>query len=72
MEDTDTHREKNPEVGQEERSAASKKVVSDGSELNPRELTVTKTTEVVAGKLANHKRVERFERTDRSVSGNRP
>jgi hypothetical protein len=50
MGETDTHME-NPEVGQGERSAASNKVVSDGSEFNPRELTVTKTTEVVAGKL---------------------
>jgi hypothetical protein len=59
-------------VGQVERSAALKKVVSDGSGFSPRELTVTKATEVVAGKLANHKRVEKFERTYRSVSGKRP
>jgi hypothetical protein len=56
-------------VEQVERSAASKKVVSDGSRFNPRELTVTKTTEVVAGKQANHKRGEKFERTNHSVSG---
>lgn len=72
MEDTGTHREKNPEVEHVERSATSKKVVTDGSGFKPREPKVTKTTEVVAGKCVNRKRVEKFERMDRSVGGNRP